>query len=311
MKDWLQLFRVKNILIGVSSAALFYSCLFLPLSRYTDKVAPIDWLTLMIILVDLAIIIAAGNMINDLIDIEADRINRPDRPLVNGKIDLNHALDVLLFLIFAGTILALIAGLNISRPMLAVLFPVGILLLYCYSKYFKSIPLIGNLVIAILCGGIPWLLVVAEYPLIQVLANSSSWIVERLFLVLGFSSYFMFMLTLIREVVKDRMDIAGDQIQGKFTFAALLSTNQLSLFLQLLWVVTFATFLIWIMWAIPYINWVNGVLFLLPLIGCFVFGFLQTSPAKVENLLSDISSLLKWMMVLGLLHLCYTGLFIN
>ena len=311
MKHWLQLFRMKNILIGVSSAALFYVCLLWPLARYTDKVAPIDWISFLLFLVDLGIVMALGNMINDLIDVKADAVNRPDRPLVSGRIDKGIAFDVLLFLLFTGTIFAVIAGLNLNRPWLSLLFPVGVLCLYGYSAYLKAIPLIGNLAVALLCGAIPWLLVVAEYPLIQSLLTTSSWVIDRLFVVLGFSSYFMFMMTLMREVIKDRSDLSGDQIQGKLTFASLLNSNQLSLFVQLLWLVTLATFFIWVVWAFPYITWANGLLFLIPLIFSFIYGYMQTMASKIEGKLYDISILLKWMMVLGLLHLCHTGLYIN
>ena len=139
---------------------------------------------------------AAGNTANDLFDVEADRINRPLRPLVTGAISRPAALVV------AGVAGGL--GLWAAWWVSVTLFLLGVAALavmLVYSPMLKSRGLLGNLAVA----------VVASMPLVYGAAAVGDW---RAGLVPAVLAAF---LHLAREIVKDLEDVPGDLAIGRAT----------------------------------------------------------------------------------------------
>jgi len=91
------------------------------------------------------LVTGAGNTWNDYLDVEIDRINRPDRVLPSGHVSRQAAL------IFALTLnaIALIIAAFINTPSFTVAL-VASAILYVYSWKLKSTVLLGNLTVAII-----------------------------------------------------------------------------------------------------------------------------------------------------------------
>jgi geranylgeranylglycerol-phosphate geranylgeranyltransferase len=139
---------------------------------------------------------AAGNIANDLADLDADRVNRPDRPLVTGRIGVDAA--ILLGGVLGG------AGLLAAWMVDARLFALGLaalLVMLVYSPLLKQHGLAGNLAVA----------AVASLPPVYGALAAGWW---RAGLVpLGMGAFLHF----ARELVKDLEDVAGDRVQGRRT----------------------------------------------------------------------------------------------
>jgi geranylgeranylglycerol-phosphate geranylgeranyltransferase len=139
---------------------------------------------------------AAGNTANDLFDVEADRINRPLRPLVTGSISRQAALAVA----GVGGGLGLWAAWWVS-PALFLLGLAALAAMLIYSPVLKSRGLLGNITVA----------VVASMPLVYGAAAVRDW---RAGLVpAGLAAF----LHLAREIVKDLEDVQGDLAIGRTT----------------------------------------------------------------------------------------------
>lgn len=93
------------------------------------------------------LIAGAGNAINDYRDVEADRINRPERPIPSGKVSRRSALYFSVALFIIG--IALSAFLNYFSFGLAV---ANSALLLIYPFYLKDKLLVGNIAISYLVG---------------------------------------------------------------------------------------------------------------------------------------------------------------
>lgn len=139
---------------------------------------------------------AAGNIANDLFDQDADRINRPGRPLVSGAISANAAL-------LAGGILGgvgLYAAWLVDQRLLWVAVA-ALAVMLVYSPLLKSRGLLGNLAVA----------VVASVPVVYGAMAVGWWraglVAAALAAVLHFA----------REIVKDLEDVAGDDAAGRRT----------------------------------------------------------------------------------------------
>ncbi len=192
MKTILVLIRWKNLLIiGLTLLALRY----FSVSNYALSSALFGLLMLGNIL-----IAAAGNIINDILDYNIDKINKPKQIIIHQKMPIRTAW----FLYFGSNILAIFIGFWIANIFILSLFVVAILWLFLYSKYFKKMPLIGNLSIAFLCS-----LIILEFWWIE-----QSHINEKWQTILGFYAVFAFIATWIRELTKDFEDLKGDHLGG-------------------------------------------------------------------------------------------------
>ncbi|MHB8606075.1 MAG: geranylgeranylglycerol-phosphate geranylgeranyltransferase [Thermoplasmatota archaeon] len=95
---------------------------------------------------------AAGNVANDLGDVETDRIAHPERALVTGALSLRAAMMTLVALAIATLALAILVS-----PGALALASVALVLLGVYELRSKERGLEGNLLVAILAGA-PFLL---------------------------------------------------------------------------------------------------------------------------------------------------------
>ena len=191
MISLLQITRPRNILI-----AIFSLCVGVFISH-----ADFSWQLLLANASAFALAIAFGNIFNDILDLKADRINRPNRPLPAGKISLFTAkISAALCLIFT----LACAGIPQSEPLLHLaFFAVLLLILFFYDRNLKHIPLLKNLTVAFLC----------TTPLLRILflTNANPFPLYT-------AAAFAFFLTLSREILKDLQDQDGDLIAGIATF---------------------------------------------------------------------------------------------
>ena len=222
---------------------------------------------------------AGGNIINDFFDIKIDKINRPNRPLPSGLISSTKALEVYVYFTFFAFSLSYY-NLGLSAFKVVVITSI---LMFLYSYYFKGIPLIGNIVVAFSTG-------LAFLFGSIVVGNIYCGIIP---------SVFAFLISLMRELVKDIEDINGDKTIGISTYPIKFgvdnSVKLISIIGVLLIISTTIPFLLKIynLYYFIFVSlFVNGIL-------AFVIRSLKldTSP----NTLRKVSNLLKLGMVFGVI----------
>jgi geranylgeranylglycerol-phosphate geranylgeranyltransferase len=138
-------------------------------------------------------IVGAGNVFNDYVDVEADKINRPKRPIPSGRISKKNALIYSLLLFAIGII---ICGFVNTTCFLIALINSLLLVLYSYS--FQHKVLLGNIIIGYLVGSV----------FIFGGAAIGNMTLSLILAVLSGLAIFS------REIIKDLEDIEGD----KWTF---------------------------------------------------------------------------------------------
>ncbi len=138
---------------------------------------------------------AAGNIVNDIVDIDIDRVNRPRRVLVRGTITIKQARS----LAIAFNVVAVILAMLVSALILLVAL-ITIALLLAYNLRFKRIPVLGNVIVALLAG-------------MTFLTGGLAVDPALAFRLPGplIGSAFAFFFHFVREIVKDVQDIAGDR----------------------------------------------------------------------------------------------------
>ncbi len=151
------------------------------------------------------LVLAFGNVVNDIADRDIDRHAHPDRPLATGRVTVGLAAAWAAVLGNAGLAFAALAG-----GLVLFLFALAnALLLLAYNIVLKGTPLAGNLVVA-------WL-VASAFPFGALAAQAWS---HRI----GWGSLFgfaamAFLATLARENAKGLQDAPHDE--GRLTLARL------------------------------------------------------------------------------------------
>lgn len=162
------------------------------------------------------LIAAAGNIINDIFDLEIDKINKPHQIVLEHFISIPTAWKIYFMFNFIACFGAI---LWIGDKGVSVFFIAVIFLLFFYSKYWKKQALVGNLVIAILCA---WVVVLFGW--IERNSLDDYW-----FWILSSYAVFAFFSTLFREQIKDLEDMEGDAQFGAKTLPIAIGENKAKL----------------------------------------------------------------------------------
>lgn len=140
------------------------------------------------------LITGAGNSINDYIDIEADKINKPDRPIPSGRISSRSALIYTILLFTVGIIFA-----GMVNYIVFIIALVNSVILILYSKSLQNKLLVGNFAISYLvASGFIFGGAVPSPNLINLIAP-------------GLLALLAFFASLSREIIKDIEDFEGDR----------------------------------------------------------------------------------------------------
>ena len=189
------LVRWPNLLIMLLCLALVRAGLLLPaLPLQQSLLAPRFGLLVLAAL----LVAAAGYIINDYYDVKIDAINRPDR-LVIGRV-VNRRKAMLAHMVLSGAGVGLAGWLH---PVLGLVTLGTAALLWGYSARFKRVALVGNISIATLTAA---LVLLPELQL-QLERHDSHSVVWPYALA-------AFLLTVVREIVKDVEDMRGDAQHG-------------------------------------------------------------------------------------------------
>ena len=166
------------------------------------------------LMIAIVLIAAGGYVINDYFDVKIDRINRPDEVVVTRSVSKPKAIKLSLGLSIAGTILGQFIGIWLTSWTLVGLFIIVPGLLWFYSSSYKRLFMVGNVTIALLSGLVPLLVAMVNVALLEkrygeILPYTS--LVHDLYAWLGGFALFAFLLTWIREIIKDLQDQQGDR----------------------------------------------------------------------------------------------------
>lgn len=143
------------------------------------------------------LITGAGNVINDYIDIEADKVNKPKRPIPSGKIRPRAALFYSIILFIAGLAFSLL-----TTPIAILIALASSLLLVLYATTLKQRMFLGNAAVSLMVG----LTILFGSAAVASNPTLSFFILPLLLMSLSSLSNFS------RELVKVLEDIEGDRL---------------------------------------------------------------------------------------------------
>ncbi|MBR0065748.1 MAG: geranylgeranylglycerol-phosphate geranylgeranyltransferase [Paludibacteraceae bacterium] len=213
-KDIMRLVRWSNLLFLGALIWVMEKWVATPVLDAAAFGEQLPWYILLLVGAATVLIAAGGYVINDYFDVKIDRINRPDEVVVTRSVSKPAAMRLSVGLSAAGVVCGIAAAAILRSITIGIVFVVVPGLLWFYSSSYKRLFLIGNLTIALLAGLTPLLVAMANVAVLQLRYETIlpyTTLVHDLYAWLGGFALFAFLLTWIRETVKDMQDQMGDR----------------------------------------------------------------------------------------------------
>jgi len=242
-------------------------------------------------------IAAGGNVINDIYDVNADRINTPKKVIV-GKIVPERAAKTFYFILtFIGLGAGFILSTTMGQPLYMIVFLISALCLYLYSKVLKKVPLIGNLIVSILVGLALYVVGIFEiYPVIDTYEGTEY---EALLQILLDFSIFAAVINLLRELVKDIEDMQGDHVARYKTIPLLFGAQRTAKITSVLTLGTL-TYISWYAFNYLYDEKIAVATLIFGVVVPLSFIAMKLWEARHKKEYSKISLWLKIVMLIGI-----------
>ena len=243
LKDIMRLVRWSNLLFLLALIWLMENWIAVPILAKLGFGELLPWYILWLIGAGIVLIAAGGYVVNDYFDVKIDRINRPDALIVTRSVSKPTAMRLSISLSVVGAICGIAASGLLRSMTLAIIFVMVPGLLWFYSSSYKRLLIIGNLTIAILAA-LPPLVValanVAQLKLLYAAILPYTSLEQDLFAWLGGFALFAFLLTWMREIVKDMQDQMGDRELECHTLPIVWGELWTKIFVTVLMVLTLA-----------------------------------------------------------------------
>ena len=285
-----KLIRWKNLLL-ILYVQLLLKFVAFPSFNIETFLTPFQFVVLVI---SILLITAAGYIINDISDIKTDLINKPKRVIISKHITIEKAQQLYLWLNSVGIIAGIGLSLNVEKPSYTFIFIGASLLLYYYSKKFKSKPLIGNLIVSFLIA--LNILILYIFDINKTINSTNQQLLINIILSL---SFFAFFLNLVRELLKDIEDVNGDYNLNMRTLPILIGEKRVKRIASFLCLIPLSLLIYFV------VNFATTFKFTaLYLIASTIIPLLyiviKLNSAKTKNEFQKLSSLLKLIMLLGI-----------
>jgi 4-hydroxybenzoate polyprenyltransferase len=248
-------------------------------------------------------IASAGYIINDYFDLNIDQINKPDKNVINKVISRRWA--IVLHLVFSvGGLVATAIAVSFDKWYLIIANLVCIILLWLYSTSFKRQAIVGNIVISVLTAWTILILFFTKVPFSAAFGGSDE-LTIKFFRVSFLYAGFAFIISLIREAIKDVEDMEGDRKYGCRTLPIIAGMTATKIYTTVWMVVLIASLIILQLYILQFAWWwavMYSVVFIIfPLIYLFSKYYKARSTADFRQL----SSMTKWIMLTGILSMIF------
>ena len=300
-----RLIRLPNLIIVAVTQVLIYYQLLHKTFRNYSLTGTFNSFEFVLFVIATILITASGYIINDIYDIETDRINKPDKRIIQVHLSISNAWKIYFSMIITGALISLYLAVQRNDLLYWFIYPIAVFLLYGYSRWFKGIPYFENILVSLFCAAVPGIFYLSEASiLIELKIKDLSSFLSLHGLLLSYV-IFAFLTNLFREIVKDLQDEAGDKLANIHTAAVYFGkkiTKFVALFIALVisTVITF-TFSQAVFSNIPYLFAVQCLLIQIPL----SVSIIKLIQAKDDKAFRNVGIWIKLIMINGLILITY------
>lgn len=291
---YLKLIRYQNLLM-LAFMQLVFRYLFLEQSYVDLALTDFNYILLVIATVCVA---AGGYVINNIMDQETDEIAKPHNRVVGFSISETVAYNWYIGLTIVGVGIGFYLSNVIYKPTFASMFILVATLLYMYATSFKQIPVLGNVVVALLLS--TSIIIIGLFDILPAIDADNRFRMKEAFSILMDYAIFAFIINLIREIVKDLEDMDGDYQSGINTLPITIGIPKTKIIVGILTVISIGILSYYInsnLFELDYVIYYTLVFIIGPLI---YFG-VKLMNAETKKQLHHLSLVLKIILFFGIL----------
>jgi 4-hydroxybenzoate polyprenyltransferase len=305
IQAFLQLIRWPNLVFIFLTQAMFEYCIVKPLFENAGISNTLNTTSFLLLTFSLICIAAGGYAINDYFDLNIDLVNKPKRLVVDKTISRRWVILWHFIFSIVGIILGFYIDRTTSTAFIGIFNVFSVLLLFIYSTTLKKKFLIGNVLISILTAWSILILWWAEQWYFFAKPSVANLDTHKLFRFTILYAGFAFIISLIREVVKDMEDIDGDRKYGCKTMPIIWGINSTKIF-TLVWTIVLTATLLIIQLYVLFIGWWLTALYGFICITLPLFQVIRLLvKAKISKDFHQISSLVKIIMFTGIVSMLF------
>ncbi len=220
--NYLRLVRYPNLLFIILTQYLFHYLMVVPILKNNLSSTQLSHFDFALLVFSTVLIAAAGYVINDYFDVKMDSINKPRKLFITKSINRRPAMLAHQILNAIAIAIGIYLSWKVGNFNLAFINPIIAALLWFYSTGYKKQPFIGNFLVALLTGMVVLVVIFYEQNLFHPENELQTLAASAIFIRAFFYFLFAFLVSLIREIVKDLEDIKGDEMYGCRTLPIVL-----------------------------------------------------------------------------------------
>lgn len=291
---YLKLIRYQNLLM-LAFMQLVFRYLFLAQSYVDLALTDFNYILLVIATVCIA---AGGYVINNIMDQDTDEIAKPQNRMVGVSISETVAYNWYIGLTIVGVGIGFYLSNVIYKPTFASMFILVATLLYMYATSFKQIPVLGNVVVALMLS--TSIIIIGLFDILPAIDVDNRFRMKEAFDILMHYAIFAFIINLIREIVKDMEDMDGDYQSGINSLPIAIGVQKTKIIVGVLTVISIGILAYYVnsnLFELDYVVYYAMILIVGPLI---YFG-VKLLNAATKKEFHHLSLILKIILFFGIL----------
>jgi 4-hydroxybenzoate polyprenyltransferase len=292
--------RWPNLLFIAITQVLFVYCIVHPLFSNAGATANIHGVYFVLLMISSVLLAAAGNIINDYFDLNIDQINKPHKLVVEKIISRRWVIAWHLILSTIGVIIGFYIDWKTNVRFLGVTHLGTVFLLFVYSVSLKKKLLAGNVLVSLLTA---WVILVVYW--CEVSNIRFPFFVGTLTRITFAYAGFAFVISLVREVIKDMEDIEGDRRFGCYTMPIAWGINATKVFVAVWLVVLVSSVALVQFYVLNHKWWWSAVYCVLFIIIPLIHILRLLVHANDTKHFHRLSSLIKVAMFTGILSMIF------
>jgi 4-hydroxybenzoate polyprenyltransferase len=277
-------------------------CVIQPLLAAGYRKPSLDPLNFSLLVLSSVLIAAAGYIINDYFDLNIDRINKPDRLIVQKIIKRRWTIAWHLILSILGIAIGIYLDFATHVTLLGFSNLICVLLLFVYSISLKKQLLSGNIIISLLTS---WTVLVVTWCEVRFFFNPIDVNIHRITRVTFLYSGFAFVISLIRESIKDMEDIEGDRKYGCNTMPIKWGVNASKIYVSTWMTILILGLGLMIIYMLQLQWWIAITYCLICILLPSVRIFQKLFTAQTQKDFHTLSSMVKLVMLTGILSMIF------
>lgn len=274
---------------------LVFRYLFLEQSYVDLALTDFNYILLVIATVCIA---AGGYVINNIMDQDTDEIAKPQNRVVGISISETVAYNWYIGLTIVGVGIGFYLSNVIYKPTFASMFILVATLLYMYATSFKQIPVLGNVVVALMLS--TSIIIIGLFDILPAIDIDNRFRMKEAFDILMHYAIFAFIINLIREIVKDMEDMDGDYQSGINTLPIAIGVQKTKIIVGVLTVISIGILAYYVnsnLFELDYVVYYAMIVIVGPLI---YFG-VKLLNAAMKKEFHHLSLVLKIILFFGIL----------